>query len=213
MSRSYFLVDISTQDCSAFQMSQILAILGAQARPPDTPKIVEWSLDQRLNAAFVLRGSPVQILPRTRVIYSLLPSLGLFRVMSPRISRNWGEPRDLQELAVRISWYYPAGVMVLHHDLKAAFSFRCDAGPTMYRLSDALRQVRQGLSCLVLARIQQIDGKIVWAAVQVTAQHVDLAEKAEIPWLRCFITLHALQVGIPRGRSMSPSSSRSERIG
>ena len=114
--------------------------------PPHCPEVIKPNLSDRLQAAYVLRGYPVNVCLGIEVIYNLLAELALLRVVSQDFTRNWGQPLDLQELSWTIVQYYPFGIIVLHQCLCHAFHFTCvENSPRLFSYHQALGYARKFL--------------------------------------------------------------------
>ena len=137
----------------------LLALVRNDINAPPCPRPTEPNLLNRLRAAFVLRGYPVNVCYGITVTYKLLPELALIRVVSQTSTRNWGQPKDLQELALAIVINYPLGIIFFHHRLGQVFHFTCDdESPRLIKGYRALRYAGKFQDCLVLAREDTEDG-------------------------------------------------------
>ena len=146
----------------------ILELLKHQMYPPHCPEVSKPNLSDRLLAACVLRGYPVNVCLGIELTYDLLPELALPRVVSQGFTRNWGQPIDLQELSWTIVQYYPLGIIVLHQCLGHAVHFTCDENsPRLLSYHQALGDARKFQNSLVLARVDAEHG-IAYAAVHVS---------------------------------------------
>ena len=146
----------------------LAALLPEETFPLRHPRMVERSVATRLQAAYVLRGYQVNVSYATAVTYMLLPELSKMRVVTQFSTREWGQPKDLQELAWSIAHVFPLGVMVFHHGICAAFLFTCgDESPRLMNFYRALRYGRTYADCLCLARIETQHG-VSYAKIQIT---------------------------------------------
>ena len=130
-------------------------------------EFAETRLINRLVAAFILRGTPILVTCEIQVTYELVLAWTTFTVLSKAGTRPWGNPADIQELAMRLQFYYPLGILVIHHELKVAFHFLASRSPFIMDLPRALRYASIYQNCLTLARFMIDKEKCVFAYVTV----------------------------------------------
>jgi hypothetical protein len=169
-----------------------LELVRANAEAPDCPDITEGSLPRRLAAAYTLRGSFVEVLPNIHVGYSVLPHMNLFQVVTCYSTRPWGSVADVQDLSDRVFDSYPKGVLLLHHELCAACHFRSVEAPLYIDIPRALSYAARFGNCLVLARVRDEYGKVVFARVVVKREARDRLDEEK--WFRDYLAVAVLQV-------------------
>ena len=145
---------------------KMLALAKEEAKHCDLEQ-VETNTINRLAAAFILRGTPVWVSPKLQVAYELILEWMPFKVATQQGTRSWGLPNDIQMLTNRLTFHYPLGIIVIHHELGTAFKFDVNDPPFTLEVSRALQYTSLYKGCLTLARFQIDDAKCVFAYVTV----------------------------------------------
>ena len=151
MSRQYRLnaVELAAAVTRPIPNYSLLNVVRAQRMPFSS---TEALLENRLKAAWILRGTHVTVVDNISVNYQALAELSLYRVITPWGTRCWGQPVDFQDLAESLQNYFSLGIIILDHRLNVAFHFRPNERVELLTIHQGLKYAARFNKCLLMAR-------------------------------------------------------------
>ena len=218
--RSRYFRQVERDRINAEAMAKLLHVVEREMLATDVVKRENKELWQRLGCAFALRESPVHITKQVEITYTVVREWMLYQVITAETTRPWGLPSDLQELAISIGCFFPLGIIVLHHEMEAAFRFSLIDAPTIIPVLQAVSYAAKFPKCLLLARITMHDGGHVFA--RLTADYIQKKRSSAVANadMRGFLLARSLEAptlpwkrGQPRSTtSLSELSGNDEEV-